>query len=401
MAPFVPEIINPDINLLVALLLGFFFGFVLEQAGFSNSRKLVGLFYGYDFVVLRVFFTAGVTAMLGLLFLGNIGWVDTSELYIQPTFLYSALLGGAIMGLGFIIGGYCPGTSVTGAAIGKIDAMLFIVGSAVGIFIFGMMYDNIYSLYTADDWGGFTMYNALDISPGVFAFLLTSVALIAFIFTKKIEDKVNNRPAIPQKFFANPQNKYVIYGLIYVAFSIYLIAQPSYEQKIDTLAQSKIEVKNIKAISPIQLIYRVTDGDQTLQIIDLRSNLDSGKVKFPAAKNMKYDDVLKKIGRNFINNSDKSIVFIDDDQTQARKAAIAAAQYSGKQIYYLQGGINNLIKEFNDNPTVENAGYQETSKYDTYLFKSNALAELKKMVEEYEARNKTIEVKKSKVAGGC
>ena len=69
MGPFVPDIISDELNLVVALLLGIAFGAVLEQAGFSSSRKLAGVFYGYDFTVLRVFFTAGVTAMLGVILL--------------------------------------------------------------------------------------------------------------------------------------------------------------------------------------------------------------------------------------------------------------------------------------------------------------------------------------------
>ena len=56
MGPLVPDIIGNELNLVVALLIGIAFGFILEQAGFSTSKKLVGLFYGYDFTVLRVFF---------------------------------------------------------------------------------------------------------------------------------------------------------------------------------------------------------------------------------------------------------------------------------------------------------------------------------------------------------
>ena len=65
MGPFVPDLISDQLNLVVALAIGFLFGFVLEQAGFSSSRRLVGVFYGYDLTVLRVFFTAAVTAAVG------------------------------------------------------------------------------------------------------------------------------------------------------------------------------------------------------------------------------------------------------------------------------------------------------------------------------------------------
>ena len=128
MGPLVPDIISNNLNFIVALVIGILFGVILEQAGFSTSKKLVGLFYGYDFTVLRVFFTAGIVSMIGIMGLEHYGLIDINLVYINPTFLWSAIIGGLIMGLGFVVGGFCPGTSVCAAAIGKIDAMIFIVG---------------------------------------------------------------------------------------------------------------------------------------------------------------------------------------------------------------------------------------------------------------------------------
>ncbi len=79
--------------------------------------------------------------MLGLLFFSLFGWVDLNLIYVNPTYLTSAIVGGIIMGAGFIMGGYCPGTSFCGASIGKIDAMVFIGGLFIGVFIFGIGYD--------------------------------------------------------------------------------------------------------------------------------------------------------------------------------------------------------------------------------------------------------------------
>jgi hypothetical protein len=55
MGPLVVNgIISENTNLFLAFLIGIGFGFVLEQCGFSSSRKLAGVFYGYDTVVLKV-----------------------------------------------------------------------------------------------------------------------------------------------------------------------------------------------------------------------------------------------------------------------------------------------------------------------------------------------------------
>jgi hypothetical protein len=170
-------------------LIGIGFGFVLEQTGFSSSRKLAGVFYGYDTVVLKVFFTAAITAMLGLLFFSLFGWVDLGLIYINPTYLTSAIIGGIIMGVGFIIGGYCPGTSFCGASIGKIDALVFIGGLFIGVIIFGLGYNIWDGIYMAKNLGAPKVSESLGLSDGFFGLILIIVALSMFWVAEWAEKK--------------------------------------------------------------------------------------------------------------------------------------------------------------------------------------------------------------------
>jgi len=172
----VNEIISENTNFLLAFIIGIGFGFVLEQSGFSSSRKLAGVFYGYDTVVMKVFFTGAITAMIGLLFFSLFDWVDLSLVYVNPNYLYSAIVGGVVMGAGFIMGGFCPGTSFCGAAIGKIDAMVFVAGLFIGVFGFSISFDWWKELYYAAFKGSTTMSEALGITDGLFALLLIVVA---------------------------------------------------------------------------------------------------------------------------------------------------------------------------------------------------------------------------------
>ena len=185
----VNELISENTNLFLAFIIGIGFGFVLEQSGFSSSRKLAGVFYGYDTVVLKVFFTAAITAMLGLLFFSLFGWVDLNLVYVNPTYLTSAIIGGMIMGVGFIIGGYCPGTSFCGASIGKIDAFVFIGGLFLGVLIFGLGYNIWDGIYLAKFLGYPKISQTLGLSDGVFAFLLIIVALAMFRVAEWAEKK--------------------------------------------------------------------------------------------------------------------------------------------------------------------------------------------------------------------
>jgi len=190
MGPIVPLFnVSNEINLLFAFIIGLGFGFVLEQAGFSSSRKLAGMFYGYDITVLKVFFTAAITGMLGLIFLNFMGLIDLDIIYINEYYITSSIIGGIIMGAGFIIGGFCPGTSFTAAAIGKIDAMWFVAGSIAGIFLFGEIYPLLESIYMSNYEGAVKISNILGIRDGYFALLLIIVASIMFWIGELAEKK--------------------------------------------------------------------------------------------------------------------------------------------------------------------------------------------------------------------
>lgn len=120
-------------ELAIAFALGIGFGFVLERAGFASARKLTAVFYFHDMAVLKVMFTAIVTALAGLFLLSAAGWLDLSELWITPTNAVAQIAGGLLFGAGFVVGGFCPGTSVAGIATGRIDALAFALGLVTGL----------------------------------------------------------------------------------------------------------------------------------------------------------------------------------------------------------------------------------------------------------------------------
>ena len=93
-------------SIVVFLAIGFGFGFALERAGFGNCRKLAAQFYLYDMTVLKVMFTAIVVAMLLVFWASALMKLDFDRVYVNPTYLWPGILGGLLLGVGFIIGGY-------------------------------------------------------------------------------------------------------------------------------------------------------------------------------------------------------------------------------------------------------------------------------------------------------
>ena len=126
------------LEMTVALAVGLGFGFALERGGFGRADNLAAIFYGRNFRVLRVMFTAIVTCSVGLYLLDGIGWLPLSSLKLLETFWVPQAVGGFLLGAGFILGGYCPGTSLVGVASGKVDALLFLAGLALGTFAFSL-----------------------------------------------------------------------------------------------------------------------------------------------------------------------------------------------------------------------------------------------------------------------
>lgn len=129
-----------DSGMVSGLVCGILFGFVLENAGFGSPAKLTAQFRLNDWAVFKVMFTAIVVAAFGLWALRALGLMAADTVAVPQALLMASAVGGALVGAGFAVGGYCPGTSVVGMASGRIDALVFIVGLLVGTFAFAAAY---------------------------------------------------------------------------------------------------------------------------------------------------------------------------------------------------------------------------------------------------------------------
>ncbi len=182
-----------ETSLVIAFVLGIFFGFTLERAGFSSSRKLALQFYFQDMTVLKVMFTAIVVAMVGILYLNLADILDMSRIYLNPTYLAPQIAGGIVMGVGFVIGGYCPGTSMVASAIGKIDGFFYLAGMVTGMFVYGEVFPSIQNFTQRGYMGNVTLSDWLSIRPGVIAFMVILMALGMFWGAEVLEKKFSEK----------------------------------------------------------------------------------------------------------------------------------------------------------------------------------------------------------------
>lgn len=194
MAPFDIDTWGSWATPVIHIALGILFGFVLERAGFGNAKKLAAQFYLHDMTVLKVMFSAVVTAMLLIHWTVGLGALDLDRIWINPTYLGSGIVGGLLFGVGFVIGGYCPGTSLVAMATLKLDGLFFVLGVLGGILVFGYTIEPI-----ADFWhhsgafGTLTLYEWLGVSPPLVIVAAVLMALGMFAGGEAVERLMKRR----------------------------------------------------------------------------------------------------------------------------------------------------------------------------------------------------------------
>ena len=397
MGPLVPDIISNNLNFIVALVIGIFFGVILEQAGFSTSKKLVGLFYGYDFTVLRVFFTAGIVAMIGVMGLEHYGLIDLNLVYINPTFLWSAIIGGLIMGLGFVVGGFCPGTSVCAAAIGKIDAMIFIVGAFIGVLIFAEGYPVFEPLYKAANWGNPRFFETLGMSQNIFAFIMVVFALFAFWVASIVENKVNGIKRASIRF--TPY--YIGIASIGIIMAVSAFVFPERKVSLTQLVENKDYVLsyNLETMTVDEFAYRLMDEqDDKFQVIDFRPQKEYKKMSLPKSTLFTIDNLFEKEPNKLLTLKHAVNVFIAEDELTERKIAIMASELGYKHVKILQGGLNSFMDQILNFKPIENP--KTLDEEYTNRFRMKAKVEIPILIKNNVPKG-PVKKELKRVVGGC
>jgi len=193
-----PLVLSDTMNLVMAGVIGLFFGFFLERGGMGDPHKLTGVFYRTYFGVPKMMFTAILVAATGLLALSDLKVLDISRVWIIPTFFWPQLVGGALFGLGFLVSGYCPGTAMAGLASGRLDALVTMVGVGAGAIIFSAFYPAMEGFYKMSDMGAVTLPEQLHVNHWVLLAFVYAFAGFMFYLMERYE-RGHGFPVAPKK----------------------------------------------------------------------------------------------------------------------------------------------------------------------------------------------------------
>lgn len=341
---FFQDTLNTSQAFALSLLIGILFGFLLERAGFGSSRKLAGVFYLKDMTVIKVMFTAVIVAMLGLVFLLRGGWLTIDHVYFLPTTYGAQIVGGLLFGVGFVVGGWCPGTAAAGLAEGKLDALIFLIGAVLGSIGFNEFFGLIKPLYTAGSAGQRFVYDSLGLTQGAFVIAFTVAGVICFALCEYAETTLGKKVALKSNFL-----KAFSLMLIVLAITIVLLPEPLSTGGQVILSSGAMDEAALLAaieqaedhIEPEELADRLLNGDRSLLLVDTRSAAEYAAFHIRGAVNILLPDLaanLEPYRQGYM------IVLYSNGMTHPAQARDSLARLGFTHVYILTDGLNGFME---------------------------------------------------------
>jgi len=347
MAPFpllLTDLLGKTGAYLVFLVIGFGFGFVLESSGFNHSPTLAAQFYFKDLRVFKVFFTAIVVGMLLIFAASAVGLLDYNLIWVNPTYLWSGIVGGLIMGVGFILGGFCPGTSLVALATLKIDGIFFVLGGLFGVFAFSETVDSYAQFFNGSYFGRLTLMDFFNLPTGVVVILVTLMAIFMLWGGEKLEAKFGGKD--PKKA---PKARYYGAGvLVLVAIAVAAIGQPDLTDRWNRLTAEKqplLDQRQVQ-IHPGELLHTIHNHGINLVMLDVRSEADYNLFHLRNARHAPLDTLDSQIHSLIQEPANTVFVVMSNDETAATEAWKTLVAGSVPNVYILEGGINTWLDTF-------------------------------------------------------
>lgn len=321
-------------SVVAGVVIGVAFGWFLERGGLGDARKLSGQFYFTDLTVFKVLFTALVTAMLGVFWLARLGILEPRLLDTPPTFLAPVLLGGAIFGVGFLLGGLCPGTSCVSAASGRIDGMLVVLGMFVGVLAFMELHPVLEEFHNTTDRGILTLPAALGVRPGLVVGGVAALALLAFLGAERIAHSPHPSRA---------RRPFVWIAIVLAVGATIPFGGVAWPGLDDPARQ----------VASIDLAQAIRDGSREVRILDIRSAESFADFHLPLAESAPMEDLPRM---EF--DAERPTLVYGFGTVDGERARVLLEQRGVRDVTVLEGGAVDWLRSvmmpyLPDDPTPE------------------------------------------------
>lgn len=169
---------------ITGLIIGALFGAALVLAALADPDKIIGTLRLKDLHAMR---TIAVFVLVGIIGTWILQMLGLAHLSVKPAAILSVLIGGALLGIGFGMTGFCPGTGLACAASGRIDAIVTVIGMFFGALVFILLYPSIVvPIEKIANYGVTTLPQITNTPQAVWVLPITIIgALILFLTRPK------------------------------------------------------------------------------------------------------------------------------------------------------------------------------------------------------------------------
>ena len=375
--------------MVLGTILGFFFGLVLEGSGFGKAENLINQFYGDDMRVFKVMFSAIVTAMVGMGILGGVGLMDLSAVSIPVTYLWPQIVGGLLLGVGFAVSGYCPGTAVVATGTGYVDGVMTLAGILAGSVAFGFVYPALEGFYVSGEMGNLQLTELMGLPWPVMALIVTLVAIGCFFGAEYVERWL----AVRRDHAPPPEAPAVRNASLGAMVALALLGVLSLAVPTTTEAVAERDIDTIDALT---LAQQIVEQPTEVYIVDLRSAEACVAERIQGALCLTEEDP----DAAFLADMPATRTLVLYGEGDLVGVPASAQQYAGA-VFALEGGYASFTQAVLEaptppaNPTPEAvATYRLTSELHGYFTGTASKAP------PIQARPKAVE-RKVKKGGGC
>lgn len=344
MAPYaLLDLLGKPLTYAIYLGIGVAFGAVLEMAGFANSRRLAAQFYLRDMTVLKVMFTGIVVAMVLTFLASGLGWLDFERVWVPPTYLVPGLVGGLLMGVGFILGGFCPGTSLVAVATLKLDALVFFIGVSLGVMGFGESVGRFPGFFHGSSFGRLTLPDWLGVPTGWVVLGVTLMALGMFWAAERLETAFGGRSSSTSRRVRRAG----VPAVLGVAVVVLVVGQPTSLDRwnaLDPARHAALESRSV-FVHPGELIDTAADRTVRMVVLDVRDEDEFNVFHLVGAERVALAELASGVLPLALLQAPETVtVVVSNDErraTQAWKLLVAGGVVNA---YVLEGGINGWLE---------------------------------------------------------
>src|SRR5512137_1468299 len=352
MAPFdLASSLGPVAYALVFVAIGFGFGAALEMGGFGDTRKLAGQFYFQDMTVLKVMFTGIVVAAVLVAGATSFGLLDMSRVFVNPTYLWPGIVGGLVMGVGFVVGGFCPGTSIVAASTLKVDGMFFLGGALTGVWIFGETVGSFPAFWLSSYMGRFTLPELLGLPLGTTVLLVVVMALVLF-WAGDLAQQAFGQGKPWAEVRKAPGRGFLAFAGALTAASLVLVVhgQPTPEEKLARMPaelRRSVEERAI-FVDPAEVAALRKDVAVQVRILDLRDERDFNLFHVGGSRRVSLAELqAPERLKTLLDQPPGTVTFLLGTGEPAALAAWKLLVTQGvPNLYVVEGGVNRWLERY-------------------------------------------------------